>query len=459
MADVQAWGITEEDLLTPEGRGFYRYLLDYITQPATRGSLPGIYQIQAHYPDFRLVDDAGMATSALCHELRSHRIRVSVDKALREADKERDGDPEEAIERLSAKLADLRSLSKRTGITTLTSYIPRGLERYEMLEAGLAVNPIMWPWPLLNRLSRGIEPTDYVIYYGRPKNKKSFVVLHHAMDIFLEQGKHVLFYSKEMPEEQIMWRLMAFLANVDYESFSSGTLDATSKARLHEMANMALARAQQSNGKNQISCVSGRDAPRGSDTVGWLRQQIKRLQPDVVFIDGLYLMTAHIKAKDTREKVESISREVRAVSLDLKIPVIATIQANRGADKSGLEADLDEIGFSDAPGQDATVAIRIVASKTDSTVNLLFPGVREWRATGLKINAVPCVDFSEIALLDPDAIRRSIAEDVPDEEPAVTAPLGGAPAPLGPPSGRKPRKKAKVYSRLDDIDGGGGADG
>lgn len=139
--------------------------------------------------------------------------------------------------------------------------------------------------------------------------------------------------------------------------------------------------------------------------------------------------------------------------------MIATIQANRGADKSGLEADLDEIGFSDAPGQDATVAIRIVASKTDSTVNLLFPGVREWRATGLKINAVPCVDFSEIELLDPDAIRRSIAEDVPDEEPAVTAPLGGAPAPLGPPSGRKPRKKAKVYSRLDDIDGGGGADG
>ncbi len=108
----------------------------------------------------------------------------------------------------------------------------------------------------------------------------------------------------------------------------------------------------------QIICLSGRDAPKGGDSVPWLRAKIEKYQPALFAVDGMYLMSDVQRAKKDNERVRNISRDMRQMILDTGVPGIVTLQANREAAKHG-EANLDEVAFSDGPGMDCEAASTI----------------------------------------------------------------------------------------------------
>src|SRR5690606_30324413 len=114
----------------------------------------------------------------------------------------------------------------------------------------------------------------------------------------------------------------------------------------------------------------------------------------IVAIDGLYLMSDNRGSKGQKDnfRVQNISRAVRQMILTTSKPVLATMQATRTA-AAHSNANLDEIAYSDAIGQDATVAIRVINERASPTIALALGGSREFEFHGCRIHGVPATNF------------------------------------------------------------------
>ena len=74
-------------------------------------------------------------------------------------------------------------------------------------------NGLPWSWAPLNDATKGIQPADYVIFYGRPKSKKSWIVAYLAATA-IARGLRVLLQSKEMAAEDMTRRIAACIARI-----------------------------------------------------------------------------------------------------------------------------------------------------------------------------------------------------------------------------------------------------
>lgn len=387
---VLQWGIGYEDFQSSEGRAMFQHLVGYFQMPETAGAVLGPYALHSMYPNFQLIEDYSMTTESLCHEVRKNRIRTEMKTALRRTAELVEADPQQALNALHTNVNYLQMLGtgKKTDVFAEEA-LGRVIQRYEMREQGIDLSICPYPWEPLQEATGGIENEDYIVIYGRPKSMKSWVLAYMIAWCY-EQGKRILIYTKEMTADNIYMRVGAILASVRYHEFRRARLSPAEKAAIYEVWRMINHLRQE----QPMVCLSGKDTGEGGDSVPWLRSKIELHKPDLCFIDGMYLMTdirGSPRQKD-HARVQNISRDVRRMILDTGVPVAATIQANRAAAKND-EANLDEIAFSDAIGQDATLAMRVINEKQQPTLALVIGGSREFELDGFRIYGVPATNF------------------------------------------------------------------
>jgi hypothetical protein len=402
---VVEWGIMPEDFRQGLSNSIYNYILAYYAVPESRGSIIGPSASAQFFPNFALCDDPFMTTEALCAEVRKSRIALEASEKLDRIRVEMDADPIGACAKLQQLGSEMLQLG--TGKTTdvkLGTAFDQLLTHYQMQQQGVDFSVATMPWHLLQDATNGLAREDYVVIYGRPKSKKSWVLFYWATDLFM-QDKRIVIYTKEMTAENVFKRIVACMARIPYYEFRKADLSRDQEAQLYLARKMVYdLRADE-----RIVVLSGRDAPTGGDTVPWLHAKVKLYQPDVCLVDGLYLMSDIHKNKDDHKKVRSISNDLRQMILDLNVPLIATLQANRNAAKHN-EANLDEIAFSDAIGQDATIVMRVINEREKNTAMLVLGGAREFTLNGLRINAEPAINFEQYGSTDHDA--RITAKDI-----------------------------------------------
>lgn len=250
---------------------------------------------------------------------------------------------------------------------------------------------------------------------------KSFVLTYHIAHAYL-QGKKVLVYTKEMTDENMLLRISAFMAEVPYSELRGGILSREHRDAYFSLKQFVNEQFLATNGANDLRILCGSSAPGGADTIQWFGSQIEEYKPDVAFIDGLYLMsdTSARKNAALHEKVLNISRAARALQLATKVPLIATMQANRKA-AGHSNAEFDEIAYSDALGQDVTCAIRVINEKTGPTIALVLAGAREFKLHGIRIQGEPCLPFHEMHPLTEKDIDQAKNQDVTKDEPEKVA--------------------------------------
>jgi hypothetical protein len=415
LADVLEWGIQEDDFRTTEGRGLFNHLLGYWKASETSGAVPGEKSFEQMYPAFEFCDDASMTLDALCAEVRKMRIILETREAMTEANEVVDIEPITAVSRLLDRLMMTRSLGMKSHDDLYSSAIDEQVRRYQLAERGIQTCCFHWPWDPLNEATGGVQDDDYIVIYGRPKSKKTFVLGEFIASTY-DQGKCVMVYTKEMPTWQIYRRVTAAIARLPYEEYRLGKLSPEHRRDFYMVADMIRTQARATSGRHNIIAVSGRDAPAGQDNMMWLRGKVEKYKPDAVFIDGLYLMSADRKTGKDHERVMQISRAARQMVLDTHVPVIATMQANRQASKNG-DAELDEIAYSDAIGQDATCAIRSINEKTSPpTIALVLAGSREFQLNGIRIGGMPYSDLSFKEAMTDKEVAKAKAKDADEEE-------------------------------------------
>jgi hypothetical protein len=436
------WGITASDFLTNEGNGLFQNILGYYTMPDTQGSVLGPYALEGHYPGFVLCDDPAMTLDALCTEVRKTRLAIETEQRAMQVIELCRQDPMAAIGKMGTDAMDLQNIgmTKRTDVA-FTDAADRAVQRYELTEKGVDLSVAPFPWEPLQTATMGLQKDDYVVIYGRPKSMKSWVV-SFLLAWFYGLKKRMLIYTKEMTPDNIFARVLACIAELRYQEFRGGGLTEQEKLALYAAQRFIRVMNQQT-----VVCLSGADATEGGDTVPWLRSKVEKYKPDLVFIDGLYLMSGTKRYKDDHARVRDISRAVRRIPLDYEVPVVGTIQANREAAKHN-QANLDEIAFSDAIGQDATLAMRVINEKNAPTLALVVGGSREYHLNGFRIYGVPATNFEYAGPLTDREIESAKEHDVGENDgqgPANGAPQSG----VRRRNGRKEQAEAEQKTLID----------
>lgn len=403
------WGITERDFLEGWCLTAFNILYDFYRHPGSRGAVMGAAAMhEKGIVQFQACDDLGMTTASLCMMVRQERIKKQAHLSTKQLLDELEIDPDVALAKHQNSIRQLIELG--TGCQSdvrFSDSMVRVRDQFLQAESGQVVNPIAYPWPILNQETLGIAKDDFIVLYGRPKSMKSWVLAYMIAHFYQQriggEPLRVLVYTKEMGPDNIFKRIAACLAGVPYQGVRRGDLETDERVAFMDV----FTQSQLPENCGRLVAVKGSydtsSDGTGTDTVAWFRSKCEKYRPNIACIDGAYLMNTPKAYQKDNLRVQSISRELRAIPLELGIPVIVTFQATRSASKHN-GAELDEIAFSDAISQDVTAAFRVINEKALrnvrgqelNTILLGVAGSREWTLDGLRIVGEPASDFSQV---------------------------------------------------------------
>lgn len=204
----------------------------------------------------------------------------------------------------------------------------------------------------LDYKTAGMQPSDLILVAARPSMGKTAFVLNVAQYVAFKQDKTVAIFSLEMSKEQLVNRLFSMESKVDSQHLRTGNLSDAEWEKLIESAGVI--------GKSNLIID---DTPGIS--IPELRSKCRKYKLEnnleMVIIDYLQLMSGSGRSTDSRQQeISDISRSLKALARELRVPVIALSQLSRAVeqrpDHRPMLSDLRESG---AIEQDADVVMFI----------------------------------------------------------------------------------------------------
>ena len=208
--------------------------------------------------------------------------------------------------------------------------------RERIKEQGQVLTGIDTGYPTINRITNGWQKTDLIILAARPSVGKTAF----ALNLALNAGIPVGFFSLEMSLESLRKRLTAIQTRVPLTNITSCRLDDVQFQKMRDNLSKL---------SNTPLYVDDSSTLTVFDIKAKARRMVKREGVRMIIIDYLQLITAHNERMIREQQVAQISRELKKLSKELQIPIIALSQLNRDVDKRAgnkepVLADLRESG-------------------------------------------------------------------------------------------------------------------
>lgn len=260
-------------------------------------------------------------------------------------------DADEMVDYAEKMIFDIAEKRIETSFATMDSVIKDSIRMIEQLyDKKEAITGVSSGFKDLDDITSGFQPGELIIIGGRPGMGKTAFALNIAQHVGVELKEPVAVFSLEMSKEQLALRMLCSEGMVDASRVRKGFL------------------AKQDWPK--LTSAAGRlaDAPIFIDdssaiTVLEVRAKARRLKREhrgisLVVVDYLQLMRSRGNFERREQEISDISRSLKALAKELKVPVIALSQLNRAVEQRGEKkptlADLRESG---AIEQDADVII------------------------------------------------------------------------------------------------------
>jgi len=191
----------------------------------------------------------------------------------------------------------------------------------------------------LDRRTAGLQPTDLIIVAGRPAMGKTSFAMNIAASAAIKAKVPVAVFSMEMSDLQLVLRLFSSWGRIDQNKLCTGRLDDQDYASLTSAMNL-LKKAD----------IFIDETPALSPTE--LRARARRMKREhdigLILVDYLQLMQVPGNSENRATQIGEISRGLKALAKELKVPVIALSQLNRALEqrpnKRPVMADLRESG-------------------------------------------------------------------------------------------------------------------
>ena len=245
----------------------------------------------------------------------------------------------EDAEQKMFRIGNMRKTSEFQRIQDVAFKEQANLEK--LSEQGSEITGLATGFNDFDRLTAGLQPSQFIIIAARPAMGKTAFVLNLATYASMHSNKAVALFNLEMSCEQLANRILQSLGQINGSKMRTGKLEHNDWRRLNE----AISKLSESN-------LYLDDTP--GITIGEIRSKCRKLANSdkglgLVIIDYLQLITGPAKTMGNRQQeVSEISRNLKMMALELGVPVIAAAQLSRAVeareDKRPIMSDLRESG-------------------------------------------------------------------------------------------------------------------
>ena len=198
----------------------------------------------------------------------------------------------------------------------------------------------------LDDILGGLEGGDMIVIAARPAVGKSAFVTQIALHIAMK-NKKVAFFNLEMEKKQVYERFVVELSKIELTRLKRATRFVNDEYDRFKYAN------------DTLLALDTLDVSTGQKSVSEIRSRVRHRGYDIIIIDYLQLLKADSSYRGNRyAEVGAISKAIKALAMELNIPIIALSQLNRASEqKETREPSMAEIRESGDIEQDASVIL------------------------------------------------------------------------------------------------------
>jgi len=211
----------------------------------------------------------------------------------------------------------------------------------------------------IDEATAGLQGGQLITVIAPPKTGKSQIALQMAINVHAA-GLVPMFQSFEMNNHEQSQRHDSMRAHVSNGRLRRGKLNSTEETRLLKLYDDM----KTEHPFHLVDAVNGL-------TVDSLVAKAEQLKPDVLFVDGVYLMMDQVTGDaNTPQALTNITRALKRVAQKLNIPVIVTTQTLLWKMKGG-KVSADSIGYSSSFFQDSDVILGLEPVEADDEIRIL----------------------------------------------------------------------------------------
>ena len=257
------------------------------------------------------------------------------------------------LDRAESAIFQLAEDRVRAGLIGVKELVRDGFERLEKIfSEGRRITGLSTGYGALDNETAGLQPSELVILAARPSMGKTALALNIAENVAVRHREPVAIFSLEMSKESLLLRLLASHSRVDAHKFRTGHMNRDDWGRITG-----------SLGELGEAPIWIDDS--ASSTVLEMGAKARRLKRDrglsLVIVDYLQLVipSTNKRTSNRQEEVSAISRAMKGLAKELKVPVVVLSQLTRAPEREERKPQLSDLRESGAIEQDADVVLFI----------------------------------------------------------------------------------------------------
>ncbi len=249
---------------------------------------------------------------------------------------------EKVLDQAEQKILEVSSRKTGQDFQPIKEIIFSTLARIDEMHAAKGgITGISTGFVNLDKITGGLQRSDLILIAARPSMGKTAFVLNVAQHMATRDKKSVAIFSLEMPGEQLAMRMLCAEGLLDSQRFRTGDMNSDDWKKLVDAADRLSGSPIIIDDTANISAIE-------------LRNKARRISKehglDCIIIDYLQLMDggAHSRIDNRQQQISDISRSLKALARELRVPVIALSQLSRGPEtrtsRRPMLSDLRESG-------------------------------------------------------------------------------------------------------------------
>ena len=261
-------------------------------------------------------------------------------------------DPDTLIDLAQSQVFDIAEQKVQSGFSNIRDVVRSSFGTIDdLLDRGQRVTGIATGFKDLDDMTSGLQPGELVVVAARPSLGKTALALNIAAHAAIESHKTVGLFSLEMSKESLVIRLLCSEAKTDSHRLRSGFSNREDWKKLTRAL-----------GRLGDAPLFIEDTPALS--IMQIRAKARRLKMekglDLLIVDYLQLVSGQGRFENRTQEVSYISRGLKSIAKELKVPVLALSQLSRAPEQRlGQKPQLSDLRESGSIEQDADVVIFI----------------------------------------------------------------------------------------------------
>jgi len=338
------------DHFTKEWGQIWSWLITYWR---THGSVPSERAINMEFGDVKIINASTEPFSALVDEVfGAYRQRNLVEAMSAAMPALNAGDTGEAFKLLAAGVQKAGAdVARLRDVNLIETWEARIAKYDELRKMPNALRGIPTGINGLDRITSGLRPQQLITFVGEAKKGKSLMTLMMANAAHIH-GKRPLFVSFEMSAEEQAARYDAIVAKVPYSNILRASLSDQEFEKVRESLRLR---------KNMHPFIITEDTS-SLTTVSSLAAKVQEYKPDILFVDGVYLMDDEQgEPKGSPQALTNITRSLKRLAQNADIPVVGTTQVLswKLGNKKSRRVTVDSIGYTSSFAQDSDLVLAV----------------------------------------------------------------------------------------------------